>query len=213
MTPRCLSFCTLLALGCSASNEPGPVPGKSQPGGGPAGAPEGAGPGQEAGGTEEGAAQPEPEAEPEPEPEPEPDPSWEMPAYPLSLAEGRLQIYDLYLYPTNSYMWDAMADVFEAWEVCMTEHLDGCGYQVFEVASDRHRLGYSKSWYYDRLDGPLEACLARGSERFRGSQETPVDHLYVVAIGVASSAEEMAGCTEGIEAPTQLYLRERRDAH
>ena len=47
-------------------------------------------------------------------------------------------------------------------------------------------------------------------ENLKTTEETPVGHQYIAAVGVAPSAEEMAGCIEGIEAPTEQYLRSRK---
>ena len=214
MRLRILSI-LVFALACSATNEPGPAQGKGQ-GGAPPGAgaqgPEG-GPEADPAATAEGSEDAEDvETEPIPEPEPEPDPEWVMPQYPQDLVDGRLRIFDLYLSPTNSFMGESIEGVFEAWEACLHEYAEGCGYQVFAISTDRHRLGYSQSWYEDQLDGPIEECLARGAEQLRQSKETPPGHFYVVALGVAPSANEMTNCIEGIEEPTQEYLRARRDA-
>ena len=141
---------------------------------------------------------------------PVPDPDWVMPTFPMTRADGRLQITDLYLSPEDSFMWDAIQGVLAGWDQCMMQHADGCGYMVFGVSGDRHSLAYSKAWYADALDGPLEECLSRQVENLKTTEETPVGHQYIAAVGVAPSAEEMAGCIEGIEAPTEQYLRSRK---
>ena len=99
-------------------------------------------------------------------------------------------------------MWDAIQGVLAGWDQCMTQHAEGCGYMVFGVSGDRHSLAYSKAWYADALDGPLEECLSRQVENLKTTEETPVGHQYIAAVGVAPSAEEMAGCIQGIESPT-----------
>jgi len=64
------------------------------------------------------------------------------------------------------------------------------------------------------LDGPTEDCMRSVLDALRPpgkpSSAASRGDLYIVAVGVAPTAAELARCTTGIEVSTDTYIRQRR---
>ena len=107
-------------------------------------------------------------------------------------------------------MWTAFQHVLTDWEDCAVRHPDGCGYLVAEVHRGLHSLKFQTRWYVNTIQGPLTQCLADNMHGLHAGRHLPPELSYVVAVGVAPSAQDLPGCIDGIDAPTERYLRTRR---
>ena len=136
--------------------------------------------------------------------------AWAVPAMPVTRAGGRLHLEDLHLFPEDDLMWTAFQHVLTDWEDCTNRHPDGCGYLVAEVDRRLHSLKFHTRMYVHTIEGPLGQCLADNMHGLHAGKKLPPELGYVVAVGVAPSAEELPGCIDGIAAPTESYLRSRR---
>lgn len=132
-----------------------------------------------------------------------------LPTVPVDLADGRLRVVGLSVFPPDPTFYPVVNRLMTAWSACASEgEVTVCGSQVVRAEIDPHDNQVSLSVYVDNLtDLPVEACFhdAMRNPPTRGPAEAG-PFGYVVALVVAPDGSELEECAEGVLEAATPYL-------
>jgi len=134
-----------------------------------------------------------------------------LPTVPVDLAEGRLRVVGLSVFPPDPTFYPVAGRLMDAWSTCAVEsEISECGHQVMRAEVDRHTNDVSLSFYVDELTNlPLEACVheaMRNPPTHGPAEAGPFG--YVVALVVSPDAAMLDSCAEGVLEAATPYLPE-----